>query len=111
MNNLKPLTKEQLEQAEAIITADLGLDGVIRVWKCGIHGQKALTYNVSPDGVQVRCLLCDSVNNWSLPEKQEKAKRCLCCNLPLTEKELSENPEQICDQCYEIGDVKDPQEY
>jgi hypothetical protein len=48
--------------------------------------------------------LCDSNNKWNLPEKQEKAKACLVCGLPLTQKEASENPEYICNVCYSIGE-------
>jgi hypothetical protein len=97
----------QLEQASAILTADISLKGAIRAWTCGIHGQKALTYDVSANSIQVRCLLCDPVNNWGLPKKQEK---CLCCGLTLTDKEATENPEKICDACYEVGNDENQQE-
>lgn len=102
---MQPLNKEQLEQAASILTADTLLNGVIRAWACGTHGQKALTYDVSSNGVQVRCTLCDSSNKWNLPEKQEKAKKCLVCDASLTTKETTENPELICDVCYAVGDI------
>jgi len=35
----------------------------------------------------------------------EKAKTCLCCGLPLTEKEANENPELLCDEGYSIGEI------
>jgi hypothetical protein len=109
VNSLASISKEQLNQAEAIINADLSLKGAIRAWSCGIHGQQKLSYSVNDGKVTVKCLLCDASNNWGLPEKQEKAKTCVVCDSTLTEKE-AKNPEQICDECLSIGDVKAPEE-
>lgn len=34
-------------------------------------------------------------------------EKCLVCGAFLTEKEATENPEPICDNCYERGEVED----
>ena len=102
---MQPLNKEQLQQATNILSIDMSLDGSIRAWACGTHGQQKISYVFEDGKVKVKCCLCDSSNQWSLPEKQEKVKACLVCGLTLTPKEATQNPELICDICYSIGEV------
>jgi hypothetical protein len=64
---MESLTREQLEQAANILTFDMSSDGVIRAWACGTHGQSKLTFSFHEGTVQVKCGLCESSNQWSVP--------------------------------------------
>lgn len=61
---MEPLNKEQIEQATNIITSDMSLNGAIRAWAWGVHGQQKISYVFEDGKVKAKCELCDSSNQW-----------------------------------------------